>query len=108
MMSIAGVALCRNYNLTCRLMQAIDGRFRCLEPIGTACPRWKSGPYVGQLSAVAYFYEAWSMALISPSDIRPKVASFILPSGLIKKLQGIEFMVLYGLGIIFSSTAKTG
>lgn len=40
---------------------------------------WKSGLYVGQLSAVAYFYEACRMALISPSDIKPEVANFILP-----------------------------
>lgn len=71
-------------------------------------PRQKPGAYVGQLSAVAYFYEAWSMALISPSDIRPEVASFILPCGSIKKLEGMAFMALYGLGIIFSATAKTG
>ncbi len=62
---------------------------RMFETLG----RQKSGAYVGQLSAVAYFYGAWSTALISPNDIRPEVASFILPSGLIKKLQGMPVVV---------------
>ena len=38
--------------------------------------------------------------MISPSDIRPEVASFILASGSIKKLHGMEFMALNGLGML--------
>ena len=43
-------------------------------------------------------YSASSMAFISSSDIRPDVPIFILPSRSIKKLLGIAFTVLYGLG----------
>ena len=38
------------------------------------------------------------MALISLNDTKPEVASFIFPSGSIKKLLGMAFMVLYGPG----------
>jgi hypothetical protein len=46
-----------------------------------------------------YGYSACNMALISRNDIKPEVASFILPCGSTKKLHGMNFIVSNGPGI---------
>jgi len=67
------------------------------------CPAifWESGSKSG-------FGRYWAckMSFISPSESVPVVASFIFPSGVIKKLLGMYSNGVKGFGISLSLTAK--